>query len=100
MAGFWDTFSKVASSADDRALVERGEEEGAAQNNAPSFDLEKRNAYLEQEVVSLKAELAQKSIDYTFLQRLYDLEREANMMLLAGDNEQDDYTVEITPKIH
>jgi hypothetical protein len=84
-----------------------GEEGAEPQIAAPSFDLEKRNAYLQHQILDLEAQLRrteqanqQVSSDYSMLMRLYDLERQANIELMSCDIEQDEYTIEILPTRH
>jgi hypothetical protein len=104
----FDPYQKLAQIVENvNSRSAEGEEGAAPQIDAPSFDLEKRNAYLEQQILELEAQLrrterayADLAESHAMLGRLYDLECEANLALMGEDDKQDDYTVEILPTRH
>ena len=103
----FDPYQKLAQIVENVNTRSAEGKEGAAQTNAPSFDLQKRNEYLQHQILELEAQLRRTeqfcqriSSDYAMLMRLYDLEREANMQLMSDGLEQDEYIVEIKPTHH
>jgi molecular chaperone GrpE (heat shock protein) len=100
----FDPYQKLAQIVENvNTRSAEGEEGAETQTNAPSFfDLEKRNKYLEENILSLEAQLRRteealirKSDDYDMMKRLYQSERKENIALMSDGMEQDEYTAEI-----